>query len=295
MEKIVKDAFCVIGKMGSSKDGEGFVKRLWDDANSHFQEVAMLAAKNEDGSLKGIWGAMTNFSFEFKPWENNFTEGLYLAGVEVNTDAVAPRGWKKWIIPGFEYIKVPVNGANTFIDTINYLKENNISLVGAVQDFTEPKTGKNFMLFPIGCNDSKQKLIADVKANTNQFSICGLHCAYCFLAEWCGGCKSACNMCSYASANENNICPNVDCCKRKGYDGCYECEKIRECTIGFYNHNSDGATASKALAILRRDYGDEKVKLALSKLHEKYDFYKLQEVLNHDLDKALKQLIDSIR
>ena len=54
MIRIVKDAFCVIGKVGSTKDGEGFVKRLWDDANYHFDEVASLAARNEDGSLKGI-------------------------------------------------------------------------------------------------------------------------------------------------------------------------------------------------------------------------------------------------
>ena len=162
MIRIVKDAFCVIGKVGSTKDGEGFVKRLWDDANSHFDEVASLAARNEDGSLKGIWGAMTDFSFEFKPWTNNFTEGMYLAGVEANTDAVAPKGWRKWIVPGFEFLKVEVEGNNTFKDTIRYLTENSIPLAGAVQDFTDPKTGKNYMLFPIGCNDSKEKLIKDI-------------------------------------------------------------------------------------------------------------------------------------
>ena len=31
MERIFKDAFCVIGKAGSTNDGDGFVKRLWDD------------------------------------------------------------------------------------------------------------------------------------------------------------------------------------------------------------------------------------------------------------------------
>lgn len=290
MEKITKDAFCVIGKAGSTKDGEGFVRKLWNEANSHFVEVAQLAAKNADGSLKGIWGAMTDFSFEFKPWENNFSEGMYLAGVEAEISAVAPTGWKKWIIPGFEYLKIPVQAPDTFEKTIKYLKENNIPLAGAVQDFTEPKTGENFMLFPVACNDSKRKLIQDLKSATNQFSVCGLHCEYCFLSEWCAGCKSACNMCSYATLSDDNTCPNVACCKEKGFDGCYQCGKIRGCQTGFYSPDSDGANASKALTILRRDYGDKAVTAALAKMHEKYDFLKLQEVLNADIDKAVEQL-----
>lgn len=180
MERLVKDAFCVIGKVGSTNDGEDFVEKLWKEANANFNEVESLAAKNEDGSLKGIWGAMTNFAFEFMPWENNFSEGMYLAGIEARFDAIAPKGWKKWIIPGFEYIKIKVDGADTFTKGITYLNENNISLAGAVQDFTEPKTGDSYMLFPIACNDSKRKLIQEIKANTNQFSVCGLHCDYFF-------------------------------------------------------------------------------------------------------------------
>lgn len=155
MERIVKTAFCVIGKAGSTKDGEGFVKRLWDDANAHFNEVAALAAKNEDGTLKGIWGAMTDFSFAFQPWENGFSEGMYLAGVEADASAEAPTGWNKWMIPGFEYIKVPVQEPDTFSKTIAYLNENNIPLAGAVQDFTEPKNGEIYMLFPVARLETK--------------------------------------------------------------------------------------------------------------------------------------------
>lgn len=294
LERIVKDAFCVIGKAGSTNDGEGFIQKLWEEANSRFEEVALLAARNEDGSLKGIWGAMTDFSFSFLPWGNNFSEGLYLAGVEANTQAVAPRGWKKWILPGFEYIKCPVEGPDTFSRMIDYLEENHLSLAGAVQDFTDPGTGKNYMLFPVACNDSKQKLIREIKSSTDPFSVCGLHCDYCFLTEWCGGCRSACNMCSYATVGEDNVCPNVSCCKEKGYDGCYECCEIRDCRTGFYNPESDGANASKALAIFRRDYGEEAVTYVLDTLHKEYHFLKLQEVLNEDLDKALEQLKEII-
>ena len=43
MVKVIKEKFVVIGKEGSTLDGEGFIQKLWDDANSHFSEVAHLA------------------------------------------------------------------------------------------------------------------------------------------------------------------------------------------------------------------------------------------------------------
>lgn len=33
MEKCIKKSFIVIGKEGSTFDGEGFIRKLWDDAN----------------------------------------------------------------------------------------------------------------------------------------------------------------------------------------------------------------------------------------------------------------------
>ena len=40
MIKVIKKAFVVIGKEGSTLDGAGFIQKLWDDANGHFSEVA---------------------------------------------------------------------------------------------------------------------------------------------------------------------------------------------------------------------------------------------------------------
>lgn len=148
IEKCVKKSFAVIGKEGSTSDGEGFIKRLWDNANSHFEEIRHLAKVDENGNLVGIWGAMSDFSRSFNPWEN-FSKGLYLAGVECNDDADAPDGWTKWIIPGYEYIYVECENGDTFSQTIEYLKDNAIALAGAVHDFTCPQTGKNYMFFPI--------------------------------------------------------------------------------------------------------------------------------------------------
>ncbi len=149
IEKRIKEAFVVIGKEGSSLEGQDFIQKLWEDANSHFNEVQHLAKKDENGNLVGIWGAMSDLSHSFKPWEDNFSKGLYLAGIECGDNAEAPKDWTKWTIPGYEYICVETENENTFSNVLNYMSENNLTLVGAVHDFTCPETGKNYMFFPI--------------------------------------------------------------------------------------------------------------------------------------------------
>lgn len=148
MERCEKKSFAVIGKEGSTMEGEGFIQRLWNDANSHFGEVQSLAKKDEAGNVAGIWGAMSDFSRSFNPWVD-FREGLYLAGVECDDDVEAPEGWTKWIIPGYEYIYVEQEKEDIFSKTLKYLEDNGLSLAGAVHDFTCPRTGKNYMFFPI--------------------------------------------------------------------------------------------------------------------------------------------------
>ena len=96
IEKCIKSSFSVIGKEGSTDDGDGFIQKLWDNANSHFNEVAHLAKRNENGGLCGIWGVMSDFSHSFNPWENNFSQGLYLAGLECSEDAQAPERRFLW-------------------------------------------------------------------------------------------------------------------------------------------------------------------------------------------------------
>ena len=147
MERIIKPSFTVIGKEGSTHDGDGFIQRLWSDANAHFGEIAHLA-KMENGQLCGVWGAMSDFSRSFSPWEEGFTQGLYLAGAECLDTAQAPAGWTKWVIPGYEYLRVE-STPPAFPDTLNYLAQNGLTLAGAVHDFTDPATGKAYMCFPI--------------------------------------------------------------------------------------------------------------------------------------------------
>lgn len=56
MRKIIKEAFVVIGKEGSTLDGAGFIQKLWNDANSHFSEVEHLAKKRHKRKSRGHMG-----------------------------------------------------------------------------------------------------------------------------------------------------------------------------------------------------------------------------------------------
>lgn len=150
LNKCIKESFSVIGKEGSTNDGNGFIQKLWRDANENFEEVSHLAKRDNEGNILGIWGAMSDLSGSFKPWEDNFTKGLYLAGVEVNDDAIPPKGWTKWVIPSYEYIYVKCDEDDIFSKVIKYLKDNNLQLVGAVNDFNCPEeNGQLYMFFPI--------------------------------------------------------------------------------------------------------------------------------------------------
>ena len=149
IENRQKPSFCVIGKEGSTRDGQGFIQKLWNEANTRFAEVQLLAKRDERGNLVGFWGVMSDHSRAFMPWEDNFSKGLYLAGVECADDAQAPQGWTKWTVPGYEYICAEVDDENTFSAVLEYMHVHNIPLVGAVHDFTDPSNGKNYMYFPI--------------------------------------------------------------------------------------------------------------------------------------------------
>lgn len=149
IERRIKEAFVVIGKEGSSQDGPGFIQKLWAEANGHFHEVEALAKKDENGCLVGVWGAMSDYSRSFQPWEDHFSMGLYLAGVECDDQAQPPAGWTKWTVPGYEYLCALCENENTFSQMLVYMAENNLTLAGAVHDFTCPATGKNYMYFPI--------------------------------------------------------------------------------------------------------------------------------------------------
>lgn len=149
IERCTKRAFVVIGKAGSTLDGSDFISKLWADANAHFGEVEPFAKKDEHGRFVGFWGAMSDDSHSYKPWEDHFTKGLYLAGVECMDNAEAPAGWTKWIIPGYEYLCAEAENKDTFSEVLNYMRTYHLTLAGAVQEFYCPETGKSRLFFPI--------------------------------------------------------------------------------------------------------------------------------------------------
>ncbi len=147
--RMEKPSFSVIGKAGSTDDGDGFIAGLWDDANAHFSEIAHLVLTDKTGAPCGIWGCMTDFSGQFLPWENHFSRGLYLAGAECAPDTAPPDGWCKWTVPGFVYLIAENTEPDVFSRMISYLSENRIPLVGAVQEYTQPACGKSYLCFPV--------------------------------------------------------------------------------------------------------------------------------------------------
>ena len=132
----------------------------------------------------------------------------------------------------------------------------------------------------------KNKLCDKAKKGVDPIAYCGLSCSHCFLKDWCGFCRSAYNTCSNATMYPDHICPNVACCKAKGLDGCYECEELNDCRNGFYGNGKDG-NAVKAMALFIRKYGKKELAAVLDRLHQQYQFEKIQEVLGNNLEQGL--------
>ena len=139
----------------------------------------------------------------------------------------------------------------------------------------------------------KNKLCKTARKGVDPVACCGLSCNHCFLGAWCGSCRTAYNTCSYATVSPGGTCPNVKCCREKGYDGCYECDALESCETGFYIPSNDGANAAKAQALYIKKYGKKAFLKVQDRLHEKYDFSKTQEILGQDYKEGLKILEES--
>ena len=56
MVKVIKEKFVVIGKRAQHQTATAFIQKLWDDADSHFSEIAHLAKRDAKGSIVGDMG-----------------------------------------------------------------------------------------------------------------------------------------------------------------------------------------------------------------------------------------------
>lgn len=140
----------------------------------------------------------------------------------------------------------------------------------------------------------KAEIVATAKKDLDMTAICGFSCKHCFLGQWCGGCRSFFHCCSYGTLHEMGVCPNVSCCKERGFDGCFECPEIEDCRKGFFSNGNDG-NAAKAQALFIRQYGKEEFFRVQDNLHKKYDFKKTQEMLGDDVYEGLRILTENRR
>jgi len=151
---VYKDAFAVIGKAGQgyADDMPLWIPPLWDDANANFEEIANVVRKDKDGAPL-IWGAMTDIDESNKRWgEAGLSNaGKYMASSEADIDAIAPKGWTKWIIPAQTYLVISTTMdeyGDVFVKTVNELGN---KIIGSVQEFY-PEPGNPYVLdvyFPI--------------------------------------------------------------------------------------------------------------------------------------------------
>lgn len=159
------DEFAVLGKEGSTySSNPEWIKQLWIEANGHFDEISKLALRDDQGNLAGFWGAMTSEDRSFQPWENDLSEGLYLAGVQVSVDTEAPEGWVKWIVPAFDYLYAQVEGNPQAAIQIGLaeIERQGFKLSGAIQEYYCPQeNGAMYLFFPIkqNCNEKLRKCI----------------------------------------------------------------------------------------------------------------------------------------
>lgn len=119
---------------------------------------------------------------------------------------------------------------------------------------------------------------------TKEIGYCGNHCKYCFFTE-CGGCKSSNPSCSYANLFDDKMCPNVFCYESKRIDGCWQCDKVRDCNIGFF---SLGENDAKAYALYIKKCGTEQyTRTILELINKGYDYPREFKDIN-DVEKILE-------
>ena len=61
----------------------------------------------------------------------------------------------------------------------------------------------------------KNELCRKARKGTEPFAYCGLSCNHCFLMDWCGGCRTAYNVCSDAKCSPDGIARTPPAAKAK--------------------------------------------------------------------------------
>lgn len=140
--------FSVVGFEGSTKEGADIVGKLWDKAEKHVEDVLPSLKKRTIFPI--YWGLMSDFSRSLKPWENDYSEGLYLAGFELaDNKLIPPEGWVKWDVPAQTYLmlKMEEDYRSTLVKGLALIQANGYVLSGAIFDHGEE--GTMWLYFPV--------------------------------------------------------------------------------------------------------------------------------------------------
>lgn len=116
------------------------------------------------------------------------------------------------------------------------------------------------------CYAIKGQLVAEARVDLNPVGYCGHHCDTCPYSQWCGGCRSDANFCSFATASSDGLCPNAACAQERHLEGCWACPDLNDCSKGYFGA-SDGYTA-KAAALFLRTHDKDTYRSALQQLQD---------------------------
>ncbi len=249
-------------------------------------------------------------------WLEKTKSPILTTGNELQGDEIVSFSEKLDVRAVFEYCRAVMNSTNELLRSLEYrdmkkkfTEEDRARLIGSKCVSTD---GEAFWLIDYWCEKDirglirmpfsrhwimhteamcriKNKLCREARKGVDPVAYCGLSCDHCFLKEWCGSCRTAYNTCSYATCSPDGICPNAACCRENALDGCWECRDLADCRKGFYANGKD-VNAIKAMALFIRKYGKKELAATLDRLHQLYDFQKIQEILGNDLEEGLRIL-----
>lgn len=132
----------------------------------------------------------------------------------------------------------------------------------------------------------KAEWVKAARAGVDPVSVCGHHCVFCFLGQWCGGCRSGYNCCSFATISPDGICPQVKCADEKGLEGCWLCTELDGCAKGYYGNQDE--YVAKAMFI--RKHGKETYTEALRRAVEAGENYPKSFDAQGSVEAALRLL-----
>ena len=249
-------------------------------------------------------------------WKKKSCSSIITTGNELAGDALIKFSKKLDINAAYDYCKAVMDSTNNMLKGLKFedlkrkfstddrerlVKSKSVSSSESAVwliDFWCSKNIKGLIQMPLSrhwimhveaMQRIKNKLCQQAKKGVDQIAYCGLSCGHCFLTSWCGSCRTIYNTCSYATCSPNGVCPNTACCKEKGLDGCYECDKLYTCKKGFYSLGKD-TNAIRAMALFIQKHGKKELLRVMDTLHKNKKFEKIQEVLGDDVDKGLKIL-----